>query len=56
MKEKHINQTAENQSEITKIYELEKEGQCFRNTETEKILVHLQMTDPKKAREVIKVF
>lgn len=56
MKEKQLNQTAENQSDITKIYKLEKEGQCLRDTETEKILVHPQMIDPRKAREVIKVF
>lgn len=56
MKEKHINQTAENQSDIPKIYKLEKEGQCLRDTETDKILVYPQMIDPKKSRDLIKGF
>lgn len=56
MKEKHINQSTENQSDIPQIYELEKEGPYLRDTETEKILLHPQMIDPKKAVELIKVF
>lgn len=57
MKENHINLSAENQSGISKIYELEKKNAVLEGHRNwKKILVYPQMTDPKKARELIKVF